>query len=196
MEDSQAAACSWQSPGTRTQLRPAASCLLCSTQALFGQKSCTINPVLMWPGMVTALPVTAGTARLRRPSLLRWVVSLKTLLFYTGWGTRCLCASSAMQALCGAFCAPAWGDLFFPRDCDVPECFPEHVSESGAVQTLRTCSTSLCRWASGLMFVLPAEMKSCREVMKEKKKICLKGSKLSTTHFSSRFPGKNPVSDF
>lgn len=93
MEDSQAAACSGQSPGTRAQLRPAASCLLCSTQALSGQKSCTINPMLMWPGMVTALPVTAGTARLWRPSLLRWVVSLKTLLFYTGWGTWCVCAS-------------------------------------------------------------------------------------------------------
>lgn len=91
---------------------------------------------------------------------------------------------------------PLPGVIFtFLRGCDVPGCFPEYVSESGAVQTLRTCSTSLRRCASGLMFVLPAEMRSCREVMKEKK-ICLKGSKLSRTHFSSRFPGKNPVSDF
>lgn len=91
VEDSQAAACSGQSPGTRAQLCPAASCLLCSTQALSGQKSCTVNPVLMWPGVVTALPVTAGTACLQRPSLLWWVVFLKTVVLHQMGHTVSLC---------------------------------------------------------------------------------------------------------
>lgn len=91
VEDSQAAACSGQSLGTRAQLCPAASCLLCSTQALSGQKSCTVNPVLMWPGVVTALPVTAGTACLQRPSLLWWVVFLKTVVLHQMGHTVSLC---------------------------------------------------------------------------------------------------------
>lgn len=141
MEDSQAAACSGQSPGTRAQLSPAASCLLCSTQALSGQKSCTINPVLMWPGVVTALPVTAGTACLGRPSLLRWVVFLKTVVLMGHAVSLSLplpCRHFVVPPvpLPGVICA-------FLRGCDVPECFPEHLTESRAVQTLRTCSTSL-----------------------------------------------------
>lgn len=150
MEDSQAAARSRQSPGTWAQLRPDASCLLCSTQALSGQKSCTINPVLMWPGVVTALPVTAGTACLQRPGLLRWVVFLKAVVLHQMGHTVSLCLPLPCRhfvvpsvPLPGVICS-------FRRGCDGPECFPEHVTESRAVQTLKSCSASLCRCTPGL----------------------------------------------
>lgn len=209
MEDSQTAVRSWQSPGrrARAQLSPAAprqaaSWLLCSTQTLSGLKSCIINPTLMWPGVVRALPVTEATARFQRPSLLRLLVFLKTMLFYTRVGhAASLCLPSALPS---KHALPVVPVLLLRVICsslrgrDVPtEYFPERITASMAEPR------RLCRRSSLLGVILQMRFGYvCSASWDEKlqtgyKKIHLfEGKKLSRTHFSSRLPGKNPVSDF
>lgn len=160
MEDLQTAVCLGQSLGrwAWALLSPAApgqaaSWLLCSTQTLSGQKSCIINPTLMWPGIVIALPVTEATAHFQRPSLLRWVVSLKTMLFYTHVGhTVSLCLPSALPLKETVPVVPVlllWVICSLLRGCDVPfEHFPEHVTMSVA----EPCS--LCKRSNLLDIIL------------------------------------------